>query len=319
MPSVLFVIISSIIFLPLIPEMNTKSIDNSSLSSAGVNNSTKETFLPYKLQTLWEDKLGLLSFTSFTLSIFLLLFNRPMIKMLEGYYLLFVPGISYFERRKLRRLNKSLESTRSKLNKINYKDKYSELNAKITELSIRLNTEFPFALEYILPTSFGNAIRSFELYSYKVYGIDATSCWPRIISFASESHRTNINDASSRVDFAVNCLYLTTVIIFELILIYSLEIIPQITFIISESFTIFVLICLWKYAIMSAKLWGDEVKSVFDLYRYDLITKLNGLNEITLENIPRNEKEYWYSVDNVFLYHTKWENVIKKDEETPKI
>ena len=47
-------------------------------------------------------------------------------------------------------------------------------------LSIEIFSKFPSKKEEFLPTSFGNALKSFEVYPRDIYGIDAIRSWPRL-------------------------------------------------------------------------------------------------------------------------------------------
>lgn len=46
----------------------------------------------------------------------------------------------------------------------------------------------------------------------------------------------------------------------------------------------------------SAKVWGEEVKAVFDLYRYNLMEQIKAFN------IKGNEREKWKKINWLFLY-----------------
>jgi hypothetical protein len=55
-----------------------------------------------------------------------------------------------------------------------------------------------------LPTRFGNAIRSFEVYSRIIYGLEAIDGWPRLLAVIPADYRQAIDDAKAQVDFWVN-------------------------------------------------------------------------------------------------------------------
>jgi len=87
-PSILFIIVSSIVLLPFIPEVNGQSTNNESqLETSNYESITTFQSLN-KLKIIWEDDLGVLAFSAFQLSILLMLLNRVLIRTLEGYYFL---------------------------------------------------------------------------------------------------------------------------------------------------------------------------------------------------------------------------------------
>ena len=69
-------------------------------------------------------------------------------------------------------------------------------------------TQYPDDEFWLLPTSFGNSIRAFEVYSRIMYGIDAIEGWSRLLAVIPTEYLEKINDSKANVAFWVNNLFL---------------------------------------------------------------------------------------------------------------
>jgi len=191
-----------------------------------------------------------------------------------------------------------LKTKYKSLDKLECEEIYEIISDKYDQLSKKSRTEYPHKRSYVLPTSFGNVIRAFELYSYQVYGIDAIAVWTRIVQLAASDHKKSIEDAKSQVDFALNLFYISYFLLIEYIAM------SLFTWTMPAKLVPFLLIFfVWAFyniAIDSAKAWGEEVKAVFDLYRYNLLEKM-GISGIT----KSSEKEKWEEINQLFLYWNK--------------
>lgn len=65
----------------------------------------------------------------------------------------------------------------------------TEVTEERTEAAVRLNRYFPWQSNEVMPTRLGNAIRSFESYPFKTYGLDGPPNWPRVEALMNENGR----------------------------------------------------------------------------------------------------------------------------------
>lgn len=251
-------------------------------------------------ETLWsldpECIIPLIIMTICFFSILFMALNRSFIRFLEGYH--YFPCKKYFVKKK----QSEFDEINNKINnckRILKQNKQDERNWRIiTKLSQKKSTSFPPKKEDILPTLFGNAIRSFEKYSEEVYGIDAIVMWPRILAVVPENFQRHINDAKSIVDFGVNCFYMLLSTIFACCY-YTIE---------TKNWKggfLFIIVILssktlaYKLSVSSAIQWGYTVKAVFDLYRHDLLNKIGIYRNFNLEK----QRKVWEKLNKIFLYH----------------
>ncbi|HNM35434.1 MAG TPA: hypothetical protein PKI33_00155, partial [Anaerolineales bacterium] len=133
------------------------------------------------------------------------------------------------------------------------------------EIMRQLAEEFPDKEEYLLPTPFGNVLRSFEIYPRVMYGLEAIDGWGRLLAVVPKDYTELIDSAKSQVDFWVNMAvvlvllqieYLGLAYIFNhgdvnwwiVLLLIAIGVIPPIR------------------ATSAAKEWGDLIKSAFDMF-----------------------------------------------------
>lgn len=293
-PSIIFVSITILLATIFFPQIGISSFDKSSsgnISESSVRNENYEHLsFAERFQNLWEEHILALAVAIWIVSILLRSINLQLIRFLEGYGLL---QNSCFRNNQLNKFDNLVDQIESLSKEYDNGIRDQKTTEKYIELMNKYRTEYPSDREYVLPTSFGNIIRSFEVYSKKVYGIDAIPVWTRIFQVCATEHRKSINDDKAQVDFAVNIYYLMIVLtiqyMFFAIITFSMPLfwIPLIA--------LFFAWLSYNLALTSAKVWGENVKSVFDLYRYDLLFKM-GIKDIT------NEREKWENINQLFLY-----------------
>lgn len=217
--------------------------------------------------------LGLISWFG---GIILLATNRDIIRLLEGYGQ-FNPlrTLSFIEKAKFR----SMKSTILKLDQEYLKYIKSgetfplEKIHKRNELMQKSVQRFPDQERWLLPTSFGNTIRAFEVYPRVMYGLDSIPGWSRLLSVIPEDYRSLIDDSKVNVDFWVNICFLSIIFILEYF--YLSISAGQANLIWVPFMAIFVVILSYVRAESSSVEWGDMVKSAFDVYLPDLGKKLS--------------------------------------------
>lgn len=293
-PSIIFVSIAILLVALFFPQVGINSLDESNLHNISESNAGIEGYVYFSLterfQNIWEEHILALIIAIWIVSVLLRSINLHMVRFLEGYGLLQKSPLQNIHLDKFDKLMAKIECLSEEYDRGKGD---AETTQKYMELMNKYRTEYPSNREYVLPTSFGNIIRSFEVYSKEVYGLDAIPVWTRIIQFSTSEHRKCINDDKAQVDFAVNIYYLMILLTVQYLsftfVTFSIPLfwIPLIT-----------LLFAWlsyNLALTSAKVWGENVKSVFDLYRYDLLLQM-GIKDIT------NEREKWEDINQLFLY-----------------
>jgi hypothetical protein len=217
---------------------------------------------------------------------FLYNLNIPIIRLYEGYPWKesWLGQLWMFRKKKVfvhaGPLRLSLRYLRRQLQVANVNDPLAkELQSEQTRLARYINSEMPDRVDFVLPTRFGNVIRCFERYSDVAYGIDAIIAWPRLVAKIEPGFASTIDEAKTSVDFMINSSLLCTV---SGIAVGMIGIFQQAPWSV-ESVTrwgwrsIFFLglaVMFYSFAIGRAKAWGEQVKSAFDLYRFDLLKSL---------------------------------------------
>ncbi len=269
------------------------------------------TFLPTTEASYWN----LANFSLFSLlgGVALLIINRGITRFMEGYWLLRLKGNSNcLEKWRDKRLQK-------KIAKLDAKDKCYEARGiqlpaeddiKLNRLYRKRVDQFPHDESLILPTSFGNILRAFEVYPYVMYGIDAIPGWYRMLAVVPEKYQDKINEAKTIMDFWLNLSFIGLLVLIEYIgfgiagicagrlkipvlsfwAVINGGLVPIATVVFS-----YVAYCLAKGP---AVIWGNWVKSAFDLYLTELRTKL------AFASAPDAEAEIklWQQFSTAVLY-----------------
>ncbi len=187
----------------------------------------------------------------------------------------------------------------------------------------RFNTKFPYDRELVLPTRFGNAIRSFESYPNKVYGADSIPVWPRLQAVLPREVTAEIDDARAQVDFFINVLVLALLIGAAALvrLIIYLHMAGYCSRVDVDAFTycsphgwedvgfrwellawvggaVAVARICYGSAIARVEVWGTFVKSAFDLYLPELAKQLG----YDLPGANEERQKFWDAVNSLFLY-----------------
>jgi hypothetical protein len=246
----------------------------------------------------------LVALLSWTGGILLLAINRDIIRILEGYgvinpFRLFskIIHIQKLSFRRLRRRKSELDKKRDNA-KANGSDLCPIDRAKRREVITRLAWRFPSSEEFILPTSFGNAIRSFEVYPHDMYGVDSIPAWPRLYAVIPKDYREALDDAKALLDFWVNLWLASIIILLEYLLIAATKGLFNPSSMIIVGLLILASFASYNRATASALGWGSLVRSSFDLFLDDLRLKLGYL----LPESPASQREMWTSFSRAVYY-----------------
>jgi hypothetical protein len=214
-------------------------------------------------------------------SILLMAFNRPFIRILEGYGDSNPARISLaLQQEKFRakaepylgKVARVLDARRRGVPETEEFDEFDVWQAA---------SNYPDEIGLVLPTRLGNVMRAYEVYADLVYGIESIVAWPRLLMVIPEHARESIRDGESLFHFAVNALLigvLTLVISsgFVADLLYHDGITGMATVISWPIILVLVLAAFfawfsWSWLLPeTARQRGEQVKSAFDLYRSTL-------------------------------------------------
>ena len=262
------------------------------------------------LDAPWE----VLAFTlvAVVLTVFLYNLNIPIIRIYEGYPWL-ESGIGKRRQNRfvkeyceIRRLIPQLRAIRDGWRKIDPDSvKIDKLQDRLDRLGLRLSLTFPTEAGFILPTAFGNVVRSFETYPSGQYGMDAVTFWPRLAMVVGKDGLSEAEDAKSSVDCFINCSALSAFLAVILFVIGGAVTTPATPAGILIRWPIEMLAALmcpflfYEGAVAQAAAWGEEVKAVFDIFRWDLLKKM-GYQQTP--STREDERSLWQAITKQALY-----------------
>lgn len=185
----------------------------------------------------------------------------------------------------------------------------TDLRSDFSTDRVQVKHAYPDKRGLILPTRLGNAIRSFEYYSDREYGIDSVEIWPRLVSVIPTDYAVSIDDTKTTFDFMMNCSLLSAVLataVFIVGVVYPSSLIS------AGGFYWFIkigaLLCLsyffYRLSINRAQAWGLLIKSAFDLYRWDLLKKLGYQQQFVTREA---EREHWREVSRQAIYGDRYD------------
>lgn len=240
--------------------------------------------------------LGLISWLS---ALVLLALNRDLYRFVEGYGRFNPLRIfSRFERSRYFRLQSNISSLNEKYFQLedDHRAIPGELIAKRGELMRKLVSQFPDSEAWILPTSFGNIIRAFEVYPRVMYGFDAIPGWNRLLGVIPKDYRELVDDAKTQVDFWLNFFLLSLVVFLEYVVLVSYTGIFSVLWfpVISALFSWLA----YHRAKSSAVEWGEMVKASFDTFLPELYKKLR----LTQNSAKPEMKQFWESYSSAIIY-----------------
>jgi len=240
--------------------------------------------------------LGLVSWVG---GIVLLAINRDLYRLMEGYGT-FNPLklFTWLEKRRFQNLSQKLEKLDDEYREcIAAKKEFPvKSRTKRNELMRQLAEEFPDKEEYLLPTPFGNVLRSFEVYPRVMYGLDSIDAWGRLLAVIPKDYLELMDAAKAQVDFWVNIgvVFVLLLVEYEVLgIALNPPLNPWITLLLIALGTIAPI-----RATSSAREWGDFVKSAFDVHRFKLLEALG----IDLPKDRDEEKALWIRYSQAIIY-----------------
>jgi hypothetical protein len=240
--------------------------------------------------------LGLLSWVG---GIVLLAVNRDLYRIMEGYGKYNpIKLFAWFEKHRYQKAIAELE---------NLDDEYREYYEAKKEFPVKSRTrrnqlmrqlaeEFPDKEEFLLPTPFGNVLRSFEIYPRVMYGLESIDGWGRLLAVVPKDYTELIDAAKSQVDFWINMAVVFILLQIEYVgLVYIFG--NQLNLWIVLLFIVLGTIPPLR-ATSAAREWGDFVKSAFDMFAPKMRESL-GFNS------PKDRDEeaaQWKSFSQAIIY-----------------
>jgi hypothetical protein len=262
-----------------------------------------------------EDKWGAVILTFVVLLITGLLYNLniPIIRLYEGYPWADSTLGKYFVWREARRFKEASDLFTGaswvgpKLAAAVPGDPLvAELQQQRTDLAQVLNSELPESGDFVLPSRLGNVIRCFERYPRLAYGIRAIVVWPRLIAKIDSGFASTIDEAKTSFDFMLNISFLSALTAC-VVLVIGLAKQSALSWNGSGPWlwraTVFIALArvFYRFSIPRASEWGGQVRSAFDLYRFDLLKQLGYLRRPLTS---QEEKALWGQISNQLLYVT---------------
>lgn len=217
--------------------------------------------------------IGLISWVG---GIVLMAINRDLYRLLEGYGKANpVKLLSWFEKKRYKKTINELEKLDDEYSKCQKTNKIFPVNSRIrrNRLMKKLSEEFPDEEEFLLPTPFGNVLRSFEVYPRVMYGLESIDGWGRLLAVIPKEYIEMIDSAKAQVDFWINMGLVIALLQLEYIwLIYTTN--RELNLWVVLIFLVFGLIPVFR-ATSAAKEWGDFIKSAFDMFIPKMIEELD--------------------------------------------
>ena len=230
----------------------------------------------------------------------LYILNTPIARLFSGYPWKDVPPGSWLARlrrsqfRRLKSRRDGLMTIVKSLDAVDEDVVRNRLLDALTPLARRLNEDFPYREDLMLPTKLGNVIRNFEDYSREQYGISTVTLWPRLVAVIDSRYATGIDDAKMGFDFALNCTALfASAAILTLVLALSADASGAWLAAAALRTALFGGFAALAYAaaVNRARGWGSYVKAAVDLYRGALLKQMS--YQYTLESIADERARIW--------------------------
>lgn len=181
----------------------------------------------------------------------------------------------------------------------------AEFGARQIRLEQRLKSEFPGNRTSVLPTRFGNVIRSFEDYPRRQYGISAITVWPRLIAKIDKEYAAAVDDSKTSLDFMMNGSALAGVFAAALLALGLVHRAPLAdrgrlaAWLAQVAASAVLSYLMYVGATNRAAAYGSKIKSAFDLYRWALLKQLGyQYAPSTVED----ERALWENISRFMIY-----------------
>lgn len=244
------------------------------------------------------DSEAAVTFVSITgaIAIFLSSLSTQLYRILEG-YLLWPRWL------KERRVKRQLDIKRARASGIQ-----PVQSGWLFGLQLEKFARYPLQDDQVVPTKFGNAIRSFETYGKTRFNLDSQTLWHELCSVSPKYIQTEINSAQSSVDFFVALFFLSGGFGFATIITALYENFDL--SILALSTPLFLLMALSHWiAVRTIDAWAFAVQALVNIGRIKLADSLGLVLPETLEE----EKAMWGLV-TAYVFFARPEEGAKLDQ-----
>jgi hypothetical protein len=156
---------------------------------------------------------------------------------------------------------------------------------------------FPKDDSQIVPTRFGNAIRSFETYGKTRFNLDSQTLWHELLAVAPKYIQSEIESARSSVDFFVALLYLSFIFGVGSLVLGAIEHFKVKLILLGTLALLLATLCHWL-AIRAVDAWSYPVHALVNLGRAKLADGLG----LDLPASLEEEKTMWGLVTKYAYY-----------------
>jgi hypothetical protein len=259
---------------------------------------------PFMSDGRWIQDITAFGSATFVWAVTLLVLNGRLVRLVEGYWPFGLQqSLSFFEKKRYQKLCQHEREADKKAEECTAGALPQPLVDELTNIKGTKAQRFPDDESLILPTSFGNIVRAFEVYPRLVYGIDAIPGWYRLLAVVPQDYQNVMDSAKARVDLWLNILCLAAFVVIEFsgVAIWSRSITNLWPRKLCWLFPLLALVLAYiayRFAISAAIEWGHWVKSAFDLFLPDLRRKL----EFRTPRTNEQAKDMWTRFTLVTLY-----------------
>jgi hypothetical protein len=149
--------------------------------------------------------------------------------------------------------------------------------------------EYPPSTVDFLPTRLGNVLLAAENYSRDRYGLDSVLFWPRQYLLLTDTVRAVLDDARRAIDQFIVIASLSVLTAFIATGMGLAGPLSDSVWIPTALGAAALALLTYRSAVRAAVTFGDLVRSVYDLYRRDLLTALG----VAAAETPDDERRLW--------------------------
>lgn len=150
------------------------------------------------------------------------------------------------------------------------------------------------AISDVLPTRLGNILRAAETYAYRRYEADTILLWPRLYHVMPREFVDDVEDARATLEFLlVISLWCTTFGLANVVIAALVGSSMPVAFV-CLGFGLAGAYAAYLSALPAAAEYGEQLRSGFELYRFELLQRLKAPTPINLEE----EHAVWRGITN---------------------
>lgn len=173
---------------------------------------------------------------------------------------------------------------------------YHHARAELTDTRTSRTKRYPYgSRDRFAATSLGNVLRAAELYPMDRYGVDSVRVWPRLYHLLPDDLRSSMADARQSMEFLLVLAFLATVFGISAPIYLLVQAASLIEFYLTLVGGAVVAVVSYRAAITPASIYGDHVRTAFDLHRLEL---LQGL-KLPRPTSHAEERRLWPRVVNL--------------------